>query len=222
MAKTASKNGAANRIPLESGVLGVTIEPPKMQVIRIPIVGKTPLIVHAWSKKAITMMEDKQQGKSHKAREHKNPEQDVLESRYISKEGWDGIPASGFKACMVNACRGVDGFPMTEAKRFFFVISQGNSELDGTDLVRIHGKHQPYRSMVRLETKVADIRYRAIYPEWKMDIEVEFLASKISPEQVVNLVSLAGEIEGLCEWRPGAPKSNSGNYGRFTVDAVSL
>lgn len=195
----------------------VVIDKITPKIVEIPIVGITPLLVCAWSHKAKKQMLDKQMKKATRGKEAKDPEADYKASLYVSTEGWTGIPANGVKAALVNACRAVDGLPMTLAKRMLFVRGQGKTA-GGQELVRIYGDHQMHEAMVRIDNGgTADIRFRGIYPEWKANLEIEFLASVISAEQVGNLVELAGFIEGLCEHRPGSPKSNSGSNGRFQI-----
>ena len=194
------------------------IQPIRTERLCITIEGTTPLLVCAWSEKARNMILEKQTGgKGFKTKEKKVPEVDYKNSLYTSLDGWTGIPAGGLKGCLVNACRAIDGLPMTMAKRIVFVVSQGQTSR-GQSLVRVIGEHKMDESMVRIDNgKTADIRFRAIYPEWKIQFDLDILANVITPVQAVNLVNLAGFIEGLCEHRPGAPKSNTGNNGRFRV-----
>jgi hypothetical protein len=218
---TATKKPLANgtvRIPQESEYQGVTIERVKPKILQVKIVGITPLIVSAWSEKARRMMLEKQEKKSNRGRAARNPEEEYRDSLYVSHQGWTGIPAGGVKGCLVNACRAVDGMPMTLAKRILFVASQGTGVKDEKQLVRVYGEHKMHRGMVRLDSGVAMERFRAEYKEWYIDLEIHFLENLISAEQVANLVELAGYIEGLCEHRPGAPKSNTGDSGRFRIE----
>jgi hypothetical protein len=217
----ASANG--DGASLEAQAPSLEIAPPKINQVKVEIVGTTPLIVHAWSVKAKQMMLEKQMGKAHKKKEPKDPIADYEASRYISDEGWDGVPAVAFKAAFVGACRSVDGLAMTLAKRLFRVLADGRSSQQNVELVRIFGEPRMREDMVRLESGVADIRYRAEYPEWSAILDVEFNAAVISATQLVNLIALAGYSEGICEWRPSAPKSATGSYGCWkTTGKVEL
>lgn len=189
----------------------------RCEVIQIPVHGISPLIVHAWSDKAKRMMLDKQMKKARAVREPKNPEEDYHACRYISDEGWDGVPVGAFKAAMVGAARHVPDLHMTIAKRSIFVHQDGYSTQKGQRLVRIDGEPSMLESMVRLETGVADIRHQAQYIEWSAVVTVEFLTSTFSAEMVVQLCEIAGWSEGICEHRPSAPKSCTGDNGRWEV-----
>lgn len=212
MAKTkVQDNGASMQT-------GFVIPPPKIVVRAIPITGITSLIVHAWSEKAKRMMLDKQMKKAAAPKAAKDPQEDYRSSTYVADEGWHGVPASSFKSAMVGACRAVEGLPMTMAKRMIFVVPDGISTAQNVELIRIEGKPRMREDMVRLESGVADIRYRAEYFPWKAVVRVEINVGVVSVEQVVNLLDLAGLTEGICEWRPSAPKSASGEHGRWRVD----
>lgn len=212
----ATENGAAAQA-LPAGEQKVVIARISPQVAEVEIQGLTPLVVCAWSEKARQQIRDKQFKKGTKVgREAKDPVACYNASRYISTEGWDGIPAGGVKGCLVNACRAVDGLPMTLAKRMIFVRAEGETE-GGQGLVRIHGEPVMHEAMVRVASGDPDLRYRAMYKEWSIKLQIEFLSNVISADQVANLLELAGYVEGLCEHRPGAPKSCTGDWGRFRV-----
>jgi hypothetical protein len=212
-------NGKDGEATTRQGVVIAAIEP---GLLDVEIVGTTPLLVCCWSKKARDQMLAKQMKKANRGKEAKDPQADYEASRYkaVDEDGaylWDGVPAGGVKGCLVNACRAVDGLPMTLAKRITFVRSQGLTA-SGQELVRIHGKPEMHEGMVRLDGGgTADIRFRAIYRQWSIKLEIEYLRNIVSAEQIANLIELAGFIEGLCEHRPGAPKNNTGNNGRFSI-----
>lgn len=195
----------------------IVIPKPEIASIQVGIVGTSPLIVHAWSEKATRMMLNKQMGLPTPKKEPKSPEDDYNGARYISSQGWDGVPATAFKAAMVGACRLVEGLPMTMARRLFFVEAD-DRELN---LVRIFAEPQMRQDMVRLESGVADVRHRPMYYPWRATVTVRFLSGVIKPAQVVNLLMLAGLTEGVGEWRPSAPKSSTGTYGLWEVEGAA-
>lgn len=205
-------------LPEISPIETIVIQRIKPKIIEVEIVGTSPLVVCRWSEKAKREILDKQMKKAKQAKEARSPEDEYKAALYVDvKEGWTGVPAVGMKGALVNACRAVDGLPMTVAKRVFFVVGQGKTA-DGVDIIRINGKHHMWENPVRIDNgKTASLAFRPRYEEWSMKFMIEMLSNMISPEQVVNLVELAGFIEGLCEWRPGAPKSNTGSFGRFKL-----
>lgn len=185
----------------------VVIQPLKIETVSVPIIGETELIVHQWSEKAKKMMLDKQMGKASPKKAAKDPEQDYKDSMYLFPDGRYGFPAAGFKAAIVGACRMFESLPMTKAK----IAIRVNGEL-----VEIIGEPHMREDMVRLETGVADIRYRAGFWPWRAVLSVTFNSGIISTEQLFNLINAAG-FGGIGEWRPSAPKSASGSFGCFHV-----
>ncbi len=210
----ATKRVSTNGVQEPERILIAPIAP---KILEVEIEGISPLLVHAWSQKAITQISDKQTGKARGKKAPKVPLDEYNASRYISTEGWDGVPAGGIKGCLVNACRAVEGLPMTLAKRMIFIKGQGQ-DAKGKSLVRIIGEPKMDEAMVRIDNgNTVDLRYRAIYMPWSMKLEIEFLSNIISAEMLVNLLNMAGFVEGLCEWRPGSPKNCTGELGRFKV-----
>lgn len=188
------------------------------ETVIIPIIGTSPLIVHNWSEKSKRQMLEKQMAESatRAKKDPKNPQEDYESSRYLLEDGTDGFPSTGFKASLVGACRLFDGLPMTRAKTSIFVGGIG-----GQQLVPIVGKPSMREDMVRLESGVADIRFRAEFWPWSAELNIKYLPSMLSVSSLIALVDAAG-LGGIGEWRPSAPKTASGSYGMFEVDVERL
>jgi len=209
--------------------------------INLHLVGETGLIVHDFDEKSIQQMLDRQMGKASRGREKKDPLAAFRGSLYKMPKGGFGFPARGFKACFVKASNDVE-LVKTEMKRALRVLGTGDEALSVEGLIRIQAEplakcdygtyDKEYekdlkvehahgismrRDMVRLENGVADIRFRGFFPRWTCNVEILFNKRMISEEQLVALVDAAGFGVGIGEWRPGAPKSESGQFGCFTV-----
>jgi len=182
------------------------VQVPKIDVrtMQIRLVGDSPLICHAWSEKAKKQMLDKQMKKAKTAKEAKDPQRDYEDSLYKHPDGGYGFPAVGFKSAAVSACRFADGMKMTEARGAFHVVGE---------LVKIEGEPSMREDMVKLQLSTADIRYRGQFYPWAATLTIAYNASVFSPEQIVNLMNLAGFGVGVGEWRP----ERDGSYGRFHV-----
>ncbi len=224
---TAQVNGHVNRIadvePTEAPApkagksagkqaAPIVIMRPNMQIIEVPIVGTSPLITQQWSRKAILQMEAKHQQKAASKRTAKDPE-----AWYISTEGWDGVPAVAFKAAMVNATRQCAGLTIVLAKGIIRTLAQGTTA-EGTGLIRIYGEPRLHTSTPRNANGNPDVRYRPIYEPWRAIVPVRFNAHLVSAEQIVNLMAIAGESEGVGEWRPSSPESKTGIYGCWEIE----
>lgn len=181
----------------------IVIPRPDIRTIDIPVKGVTPLICHKWSEKAKEEMRAKQQKKATKGREAKDPEAEYRGSLYEHPEGGYGFPSVAFKAAAVRAAKQV-GMAMTDARVAFHV--QG-------ELVKIDGEPSMREDMVKLQGQTADIRYRGQFEEWSATIRVAYNANMISPEQIANLMTIAGFSVGVGEWRP----ERNGQFGRFEI-----
>ena len=69
--------------------------------------------------------------------------------------------------------------------------------------------------MVRIGMGSADLRYRAEYRNWSMNLELEYNASgDYTLEQIVNIINAGGYACGLGEWRP----EKDGDFGRYHIE----
>lgn len=180
---------------------------PKLNIqrMRIRLVGDSPLICHAWSKKAKGQLLDKQMKRAKPAKEAKDPDEDFRESLYPFPGGGYGFPSVAFKAAAVDACSHVEGVTKVEARGAFHI--------DG-ELVKLEGKPEKREDMVRIGMGVADIRFRGMFPKWTCDLIVRFNVNTLSPEQIINLFNTAGFAIGVGEWRP----QKDGSFGMFHVE----
>jgi hypothetical protein len=193
-----------------------TVEVPELKIhyITMRIVGNSPLCLHAWSEKSKRMIQESQaqkptQGK--KNREPRDPEADFRGAMYLCDDGRPGIPARLFKAAGVAAANDV-GQAKTVTKRAFFVM--GNIlPIDGPE-------PRMDESFVRLESGVADIRYRPIWDEWTVTITIRYNAGIMTAAHIVNLMRTAGFGCGVGEGRPNSPKGVGMDWGTFDVESA--
>lgn len=188
-----------------------------LRIIRINLVGDSPLITNKWDEKAKKQMLDKQMKKATQGKEAKDPKKNFFASLYwldgMPKTPTQkkleaaefGFPTVGFKASAVNACSHVDGLTK--------VVARGAFHING-DLVKINGTPTMREDMVRVGMGTADIRYRGEFKEWSTEFDVRYNHSVISPSQIVNLFNVAGFSTGVGEWRP----QKNGSMGMFHVE----
>jgi len=202
---------------------------PKMNIreFELVLVGDSPLVSHAWSKKAKQMMLDKQMKRPKAAKEAKNPAQDVIASLYwmspkpktadldALKTGKFGFPTIAFKAAAVDACSYVDGITKVAARGSFHIEAE---------LLPIEGQPRQREDMVRIAMGRADIRYRGEFPvdvengvTWRVRVPIRYNASVISEAQITHLFAVAGFSVGIGEHRP----QHNGSWGMFHVEQDS-
>lgn len=190
----------------------IQLAPLEIATYAIPIQGETPLIPHKWGAKALRMMREAQSGPKVRARrEPKVPEEEAEQSTYRLEDGRPGMPATAFKAAIADAARFFDGITMVQAKQSFFVEGEGVDQL-----VPIVGESYIREDTPRNATGVADLRYRRCFDPWSAVLHIRFITSAIDLQSVVHLVNAAG-LGGVGDWRPSAPRSKSGTFGRFFI-----
>jgi len=183
--------------------------------LQLSIEGTTRLVVHKFSEKTLRQMADKQQGKGQTKKPPKDPQQEYEQALYhlpksTKKKPVYGFPAVGMKKAMVSACRFAQGITMTYARMAFHVVGT-----DDDDLMTIQGNPERRMDAVRVgPQKVADLRYRPQFQKWCLAFIVRYNTRAITPEQLANLVNLAGFHVGLGENRP---EKSGGSWGTFQV-----
>lgn len=177
-----------------------------IKMMTLELESDSPLICHAWSKKAKEEMLAKQMKKAKQAKEAKDPERDYQESLYHLPEGGYGFPAVAFKSAAVDACSHIQGVTKVEARGAFHIIG---------DMIKIDGEPRMREDMVRIAMGTADIRYRGEFPTWSCTLQIRFNANVLSEEQIRNLFNVGGFAIGVGEWRP----QRDGSNGMFHVKA---
>lgn len=124
-----------------------------------------------------------------------------------------GFPASGIKeAAVMAASRNEIPVKTTVLRGLFYVEGEGSQQL-----VEIKGDKPVMREdMVKVGgmTKVADLRYRAEFTHWYMDLTLVYNKNgPVGIEQIINLLNLGGFTCGIGEWR----MERDGNFGMFVV-----
>lgn len=199
----------------------VVIRRPNFQQTTVTIRGTTALVLHKFSQKVQTVMREKQEAGSQagkgKQREARVFEDNFNAARHISRQGWDGIPASGFRNSLISACRTV-GFKMTIAKMSVFCVADGIDE-EGTGLVKIT-KGEPHMDVRpgRNANGGVDLRARPMWEEgWEANLTLRWDADQFSATDLINLLARAGQQVGIGEGRPDSKMSAGCGWGQFEV-----
>ena len=199
---------------------------------KVRLVGRTPLIVHCFSAKSKIAIADKQ-GKKAKSPglAARDPQQEYIDSMYYFPEdepapgesrsktsipARTGFPLTAFKNAAADMGVEMKGMYATTVRRSFHVYAEPGK---GTaSLVEIQGTPCFAEHTVRLKNGSGDIRYRAQYDTWAVDLVIVRNAEILSVEEIKNLFAHAGFSVGVGEWRP----QRKGIMGQFDfVDVVS-
>ena len=206
----------------------IALKPLDIKLVPIRIVGDTPLIVHAWSEKAKKMMLASQMKDT---KTTAKPKRDPMDEFITSMYWLTPIPESTEEAFVEALQNGAKfGFPVGSIKqaansaayRLGWVKNQ--MELRGAyflktefgDMAEIKSDAPEMREdMVRIGQGSADLRYRAEFKNWHIDMVLEYNASgNLTIEQIINCINAGGYAVGIGEWRP----EKDGDFGRYHVE----
>lgn len=200
----------------------ITVPEVKRKLFEVCVMGDTPLIVHAWSKKARTEMLAKQMGQK-LPKYAKSPVKDFLDSLYYTDDKSYAFPATGVKAAMITAVTSMNKEITKIAARqaFWLRAEQGKTQsaFAGLEtpmqLVRVHSPNPPMmrEDNVRVGMGTADLRYRAEFWPWAMRLVFEYNSNVVSDSTLAVLVDTAGFAVGVGEWR----NEKDGIYGSFRL-----
>lgn len=182
------------------------------EILTIPIIGLTPLIMHNFSAKAKKQMLDAMQGKK-KLKEIKDPEKEYDDAFYKFKDGRFGFPSMGFKRATVSACRHY-GKSVSMVITMQSIFVRGELGVDDKMLVPINGIPHIREDVVTVGMGGHDLRYRPYFSDWSADLEVTYVSTTISRDSVLSLVEAGGLTVGVGDWRP----EKKGDFGTYAID----
>lgn len=206
----------------------VEIRPLDIKRVKIKIVGDTPLIVHAWSEKAKRMMLEAQtKATKTKGKSIRDPYDDFIQSMYWLEGKPEESTVEAFEYAVKNGAKW--GFPVGAIKMAGNSAAYRNGwvknqmSLRGSyflkteygEMAEIKGSTPIMREdMVRIGMGSADLRYRAEFRNWSMEMILEYNASgDMTLEQIVNIINAGGYSVGIGEWRP----EKDGSFGTYHI-----
>lgn len=208
--------------PAKSATTQIVISPPNFQFAKVTIRGTTPYVMNKMSSENRRKMMEKQESgeRSKKGQKRKPKDFDAVYkgAMHVAKGGWHGIPASSLRAAMISACK-IVGFQMTRAKLCVFVEQDGIDQDDGQPLVKIHGKPRRRDMAVKLADGSTDIIARPFFDEWHAMVTLKWDGDQFSPEDVLNLLSRAGQQVGIGAGRNDSKASTGMGWGCFIVES---
>lgn len=187
------------------------------ETLIVPIRGTMPLIVHKFSEKAKRIMLGGMRGEK-KVKTIKDPQAEYEASLYRMKNDRYGFPVTAFKAATISAARFYGKDVSMVALRQLMYMHGEVSDLDPQALVEIHGTPRMREDTVRLNASSTDLRYRAEFPEWWVELRVTYIQSSLSRDSLLSLIDAGGYI-GVGEWRPVGKKS-TGDFGTYRIDTT--
>lgn len=217
MAATATSNGSTKVEKIDIVTTAgdgpvIAIDAIAAEVLSVPIIGTSPLIVHRFSEKAKRQMLDAMQGRK-SPKQPKDPEAEYEAAFYRLRDGGYGFPTIAFKAATVEAAR-FYGSDVTMKGLRQFVFLRGEPGKDGQQLSPLEGEPHMREDVVRVGRGGTDLRYRPEFPEWSTTLEVVYVTSALTRASVISLIDAGGMGVGVGEWRP----EKEGDFGTYRVD----
>jgi len=194
----------------------IHIDALKQGRVTLRMIGTTPLYFNAMSAKAkrtLLIGGGKKTAAERKELKH-DPEQEFRDSVYRLPSGPTllGFPAPGVKGAMATAALETPGVTKTSVQRLIFLPEQK---------IKVWGKPFLKMDVVRSAdmARTPDVRTRAFLPRWCAEVDIAFVRPTLSVHSVVSLLSNAGVIVGIGDFRQ---EKGRGSYGTFSVAGDDL
>ncbi len=182
----------------------------RVATVKVPIIGKTPLLMDRFPDAAKEQILAKQTGVS-KGNKNKirDLKQETQEAIHTTSKGNIGFPAAGFKRGMME-CTSFVGDKFFSKKLVSGAVRVINAE-DG--LIPITFKKQDV-----LEHNVGNVtKFTPQFHDWECELLIQYDENNISAQDIITLVNYAGFYNGVGSWRPKGKDGGSGEYGMYEV-----
>lgn len=179
--------------------------------VKMRIIGSTPMFFNAMSvkaKRSLLLGGGKKTAAEKKEIKH-DPETEYRDSVYRTQFGPTllAFPAPGIKNAMATAALVTDGVKKTDVQRLIFLPQEK---------VSIWGKPYLRMDVVRSAdmNRTPDVRTRAFLPRWCAEVDFAFVTPTLSVHSIASLLSNAGVVSGIGDFRQ---EKGKGSYGTFRI-----
>lgn len=184
--------------------------------VTLRLIGSTPLYFNAMSAKAkrtLLIGGGKKTAAERKDIKH-DPETEFRDSCYRQAEGETLLcfPAPGVKAAMATAALETPGVTKSSVQRLIFLPQQR---------INIWGRPYLKCDVVRSAdmARTPDVRSRAFLPRWCAEVEIAFVTPTLSTHAIISLLSNAGIVCGIGDFRQ---EKGRGGFGTFSVHGTDM
>lgn len=189
----------------------VVIQPLKRGLVKLRIIGVTPLFQNRMANKAKQqlLVGGQKKGKADRANIKHNPVQEYRDSAEILLSGPTalGLRVVAVKAAMATAALETPGLTKTSAQRLLFMPGDHSA---------LYGVPQLRMDVVRSAdiNRTPDVRTRCYLPKWGAEVSINFVTPQLSVQSVVSLLCNAGILVGVGDFRQ---EKGKGAFGSFRV-----
>ncbi|MBM2293740.1 hypothetical protein JQX09_17565 [Sulfitobacter pseudonitzschiae] len=184
--------------------------------VTLRLIGTTPLYMNSMSAKAkrSLLIGGGRKTAAEKRDIKHDPETEFRASMYRQETGDTLLcfPAPGIKAAMATGALETPGVTKSSVQRLIF-LPQQKINIWGRPLL----KCDTVRSADMARTP--DIRTRAFLPRWCAEVDIAFVSLTLSAHSIVSLLSNAGVVCGIGDYRQ---EKGKGGFGTFSVHGEDL
>jgi len=195
----------------------VRVEAPNYQIMKLKVVGITPLLQNRLTPETLEVLGEyaKGYGQGRKAQSQMKKEKEAFENLSLlekvkkkaywidEKKGIAGFPASGFEKAFKKVYQNA-GLKKAETRAF---------KILGSLIPIKYKKFVINKGIVRPERGAPRPLYRPEFQDWSCELLIRYDASILTPKMIIELGNRAGFEIGVGSWRP----ENKGNYGMFRI-----
>lgn len=205
-------------MPKTQGDLTITVQKIETGHLTVCVLGTEPIIMNRMSEKArhdllaprgrLTSVEKATNQKHDPLREFRAS---IYRDTRSDAPTLIQLPSTAFKGAMGTAALDLPGTKKAQIGRLVKVDRA---------YVSVYGVPQLHMSVVRSAdmNKTPDIRTRAILPQWAAVVDISFARPLITEQAIANLMSAAGLVSGVGDWRSEKGKGNFGSYEVVNAD----
>ncbi len=188
----------------------IVLQPINVGRVKVPIRGKTPLLMDRFPEESKRQILAKQVGlgKGNK-KMTRDTKQETQEAIHITKSGKIGYPAFGFKKGMME-CTSFVGDVAFSKKLVSGAVKIMNVE-DGLIPIKF-GKQTVLEHSIKAQTK-----FTPQFHDWSCELDIQYDQNNISVQDIITLLNYAGFYNGVGAWRPKGGGGGSGEYGMYEV-----
>ena len=189
----------------------IVIQSVERESVTIPLVGTSGLYCHRMSAKAKNqlMLGGRKKSLAERVELKHDPLAEFIDSMHVRPGMFEGtdivFPAMALKSAMATAALMVAGIRKTDVQRLVYIRDE---------FVPVYGVPRVRMDITRSAdiNKTPDVRTRAYFREWAMQITMEFVRPVLSTTAIMALLYNAGVMCGVGDFRQ---EKGKGSYGTF-------
>jgi hypothetical protein len=191
-------------------------EPTGYRSLRLRIVGVSPLVMHSGALADPLSVQAKELRRIAKKRAKTD-----ADLEYMARVEWTGglwlsdgvpcIPGEAIEAAFVNAAKKSKRGQVARAG----MLSPGNwsLEYDGPRNLAALWEDERFRLVAGVRVGQSRVmRTRPLFPKWAAEVTFEYLDDQLDERDVVEIMTVAGRVVGVGDWRP--------RFGRFEIESL--